>query len=554
MTLINKSLQFGTRQCKEFRAIFFRRHYMIAEELAYGYLRSAKNGSIEGNAIGNRWLLKVDERLRLGQRRISAASDDDDIKLYCNLVARDCEKSYVLFASRRGFDDAIEVVKRKVEREGFEWPAKYNECDLSEFGAEGKREKDAGAVARVSDPMWWRRKLRKAAGVCVEKELRDIGLVSKKASPYVSEWAFKRWCASQVRNRGTLQNMLAIADDGTELNLVDCVDASVSNPINRRNELMVRMRGFEEVAESRGMKAVLFTLTAPSKYHAILSTGGRNEKFEGFTPAQAQEYLCKVWARIRSDWARNEIATFGFRVCEPHHDATPHFHLLLFFMPENLDEAKKIFGSHALAVDGDEEGAALHRWDCVEIDKEKGSAAGYIAKYISKNIDGFGFQGDEVDEEAETPAPIGALRARAWASLWSIRQFQQIGVTPVTVYRELRREQLSSHPNPEEVDRAKNAADAGNWREFVEAMGGPFAKRKDLLLRPRYVNKDKLGKYGEEIKKLLGIGLGKQLNGYKGSFVSSFLIETRLKEWVIKMAWNHAPPDRELNFSSVRVA
>ena len=66
------------------------------------------------------------------------------------------------------------------------------------------------------------------------------------------------------------------------------------------------------------------------------------------------------------------------------------------------------------------------------MDPAKGGAVGYIVKYIAKNIDGHQI-GDEGDLEAETAASEGARRVRAWASLWGLRQFQQLGGPSVSV-------------------------------------------------------------------------------------------------------------------------
>ena len=59
---------------------------------------------------------------------------------------------------------------------------------------------------------------------------------------------------------------------------------------------------------------------------------------------------------------------------------------------------------YALAEDGDEPGAAAHRFTAIAIDRSRGTAAGYIPKYISKNIDGYGLETDINGGNSQTAA------------------------------------------------------------------------------------------------------------------------------------------------------
>lgn len=366
-------------------------------------------------------------------------------------------------------------------------------------------EEALGAVARLQSPQWWLNRLRRINARWREHLMVAAGYVHKKASAYCSDPCLQEWNAQKKANREFLKAMeLEDEDTGERVSLIDKVAGSVANPANRRRELMARMRGFEDIANEQGLAGAFFTLTAPSKYHSMQYDGRRNNKYCGASPRDTQKYLCKVWARTRAAWLRKGIRVFGFRVAEPHHDETPHWHLLLFMLPENIEMATAIFRGYAMQEDGHEPGAAENRFEMKPIDKEKGSATGYIAKYISKNIDGYQLD-DELDDETGKPVKEMARRVSAWASRWAIRQFQQIGGAPVTVWRELRRlgdRELVLHP---EIEPVRQAADGSAWDLYVNAQGGPLVSRDNLRVRLCYEVTENGNIYGDDVSKISGI-------------------------------------------------
>jgi len=362
------------------------------------------------------------------------------------------------------------------------------------------------AVARLESPAWWLRRLRRLHDQWREHLMIAAGYVSDRATPYCSDPCLKEWHAQKKANREFLKSReLEDTDTGERFSLVDKVDGSVANPAVRRAELMNRMRGFEDLAKARDLAGEFYTLTAPSKYHAMQSkTGRRNNKYRGASPRETQRYLCKVWSKVRASWKRAGIRVFGFRVTEPHHDETPHWHLLLFLKPEHIEQARDIFRRYALQVDGNEPGAEEFRFKVKPMDDQFGSATGYIAKYISKNIDGYALD-DELDHDTGEPLKDIAKRVNAWASRWRIRQFQQIGGAPVTVYRELRRlrdRDLFLYP---EISPAHIAADSGDWAGYTDAQGGPLVERRHIRVRIGYDITENGNDYGDDVSKITGV-------------------------------------------------
>lgn len=168
----------------------------------------------------------------------------------------------------------------------------------------------------------------------------------------------QRKTAQWKRNEQILAGLIAENDLGEVFTLAYIANCGISNLTNRRNELITRMSGSEDVANSRGDVGIFLTITAPSKYHSYLSKPCKsNPKYAGFSPVDTQEYFNKVWQRIRAKLKRSNIHPYGFRVVEPHHDGTPHWHILLFAPKEQFPQIEAITRHYSLEQNTHEAGA-----------------------------------------------------------------------------------------------------------------------------------------------------------------------------------------------------
>ncbi len=305
---------------------------------------------------------------------------------------------------------------------------------------------DAEQVKRALCKAWWKRVLSVEHKRRVEHAHIQIGLTGRGGDEYLSRESALTQKRQNTANRKLLESV-TVTNGVDKFLLSELSDLSTANKTIRRGELMARIRGFEEVALELNHVAMFWTITCPSSYHSV---GGTNKKYNGKTPRQAQAYLCKIWSRMRAEFKRQEITPYGFRVAEPHTDGCPHWHMLFFVDPKHSAEMEKVISQYAMAEDGSEKGAAENRVKLVHIETHNGmSAAGYIVKYISKNIDGSGVGDHKAFEDGQTyivktdgqgrDEITPSQRVTYWSQVWGIRQFQQIGGAPVTVWRELRR-------------------------------------------------------------------------------------------------------------------
>lgn len=378
------------------------------------------------------------------------------------------------------------------------------------------------AFLRISDPHHWQRKLSRLAKRQREHLAIAVGMVHSLSGGYVSNLRLAEYEEQRKANYQFIKSCIIVnvLNEEEQHELLDIWLKSNANPKINRIELMTRLRGYEEWADEYNLEGVFVTLTAPSKYHAVLKGGGANPKWGGFAPHHTQKYLCNVWAKVRTSLNRQGINICGLRVAEPHHDATPHFHFVLWTKQEQMKALKRTLYRYALEVDGNEAGAKLRRCRFLKIDKKKGSATAYLAKYVSKNIDGQAMD-DLFSDETGKAVKAGAIRAKAWATLWGIRQFQFVGGSNIGSWRELRK--LGDVEQADElVDTGRAICDVGDFAAYMEFQGGAFVKRAEQKIRLHYVETEP-NRYLESRQKVDGV-----MNTLTGNPT-----KTRLKEWVI---------------------
>jgi len=309
------------------------------------------------------------------------------------------------------------------------------------------------------------------------------------------------------------------------------IAASVSNPQVRAAELMTRINGVEAWASAEGFIAAFVTLTAPARMHRRTQSGDGRAIFDNpsFDPAWAsprrihREYFAPLWCRVRAKLARKKLVTFGTRSVEPHHDGTPHWHLMLFCKAEQFDQVAAVVRAYALRDSPLERGALEHRCTIKQI------PAGFITSYLAKYVLELARAEDQAGPAIAAASASDPTRCAAWAWENRIRQFQFFGVAEVGVWRELRRVALEvgGMPNPQLADAPQLLRDAvlaaqrithvdpdtgevlvlkpADYGAYLYANGGCGGRRVDRPLSVARVEAAQLTRYGETYREPIGI-------------------------------------------------
>lgn len=374
-----------------------------------------------------------------------------------------------------------------------------------------------GSLARMLCADWWYRKLWKMRCEWREEQLRAVCLVSKKASPYVSYEAVMHKREQRRKSLEFFRSHELVNEDGDTLDMEDVINASSSNPAHRRNEMMACVKGLELIAEMRGDCAVFYTITCPSRFHSTLNNGRPNPTWTNATVRQSSDYLVGMFAAFRKAMYKAGLRWYGVRVAEPHHDGTVHWHLLCFMRKKDRRAITALLRKFAIREDREELGNNTGpRFKSELINPRKGTPTSYIAKYISKNIDGRGLAG-EISKETGKSLRDNAEYVNAWASLHRVQQFRFFGIPGRQAYRELRllagqaaRQQGDKKAGAPVLDNPRldailAAADAGCFATYIMKQGGVLVPRKYHLIRTAYEINEEPTAYGDHGIRIYGI-------------------------------------------------
>ncbi len=240
--------------------------------------------------------------------------------------------------------------------------------------------------------------------------------------------------------------------DDQEISMADVMQSA-----NRKKiaEIYTLSKGLESYAKRAGLTWAFITLTAPGNMHPNPSHG--ENSWDGTEPDTAHRWIHKHCRRALARLRKQGIIPSGVRVCEPHKDGCPHWHLLIFTHPSDVHYIEAEFRKQP-------------EWNSEQgmkfvLDNGKASAASYLFKYVLKAVSSL----EKLEGEAGS--------VDAWRSTWAIRSFQWLGMPPLGLWRRLR--QIKECPADEKLAGIWRAVHRGDAHAFIGLAGGLNVKAKD---------------------------------------------------------------------------
>lgn len=414
---------------------------------------------------------------------------------------------------------------------------------------------------RLKETSFWRSRFNKIRDQAFGFEAFKNGSVLSTGH-YVDIWTLEKWRKKQEIQADWREKMPVRSSSGRSCSLAVARDASVSNPVNQRNEMLFKLDGVEDWANYLGYTCLFITATCPSRFHPhkiVRDKRGniikfyQNKAYDGkSTPSDSNRHLMKRFASFRRWCSDSDIDWLGYGAVEPHESGVAHHHKLIWVPDDRVNDVVRIMSKHYLKESPHEKGAAPHprfnhfgelkegcvaesgdedldmaaragaRFQVVKIDPEKGSAVGYVVKYVSKNI------GLSIEKGKHNERDENGERVKAWASLWNIDQFSWFGDLPPAYFlREMRRldRSMPEYDSDGIIDALHHSLErkGKKYFDFIKLLGGS-GRDQIKALKEDYENI-----YGEKASRLAGL----EFINPNDCGINVF-IRTRMESWTIE--------------------
>lgn len=410
-------------------------------------------------------------------------------------------------------------------------------------------------LARILDRQFWLKHFSKLARQRDEFAAIKSGSVSAKGQLYVSDLTLARHAEALAAQQAWLESSVLIDKHAASRGQFKHIKlaAAAKRAEHRDASLWAFLTGIEQLSVEAELQCALVTLTAPSRFHANPGNGGKH--FDGVsTPQDSHRYIASRWNSFQRDLANVGFAVSGIRATEPQADGTCHWHVWLHYASAALptilarlahyfpgDLSRKVEPIVYRTVESDLSGdkrnkstgerfaerfSVLRGADLVGrgrkpvgqvdfsvINRAYASGATYMAKYTVKSFD----KSDNFK------------RVHAWRWTWGIRGFQVFGLRNCRslwdeLYRAVERPldtqaaQLwdavhntpGRHTRPiiNPVTGARETQEyEGGTAAFIRLQGGLAAAGRGLGLRIRIDYVDATGRYGDVLKRRLGLAI-----------------------------------------------
>lgn len=312
-------------------------------------------------------------------------------------------------------------------------------------------------VRQCGDDLKARRRARLTTKQATAKINMRLGLIGGNTSTkHATHYEIGMRNQQKARHRRMAEKTTLYRDE-QEVNLLSIISGAGKR---RAAELYTLTKGLELHAKRAGMDWAFLTLTAPAHMHPNPSVG--KNTWDGTTPDAAHKWIHKAWRRAESRLRKQGIVVAGLRVVEPHADACPHWHVLVFAHASEMEQIESTLRQQPEWKS--EAGMKFVRND------GRAAAASYVMKYITKTI-------GSIEKLEGEHASVDA-----WRSTWAIRAFQFFGMPSLTTWRELRK--LKEAPNGGDLLAGVwRAAKRGDGAGFIGLMGGLGIKSCDRPIK-----------------------------------------------------------------------